>query len=118
MAVNDRTPKTLISKALSATAGDSTYANTSTSYRTEITSIIITAQNGNSTERTITIYKGGSSAGNEKFNIDVDPTGVNNPKTVVIQAPFILTSTEAIFIKQDTGTDVNVEVSGVEEQLS
>lgn len=118
MAVGDRTPLTLISKQLTVTAGDSTYANPSSSYRTEVTSIVITGQSAGTTERLVTIYKGGSAAANERLNIDIDPTGVNNPRTVTIQAPFTLVNTEAIFIKQDVGADINVEVSSVQEQLS
>ena len=118
MAVGDLIEKTLISKALTTTAGDSTYANTSSSYRTVVTSIIITGQDGATTKRTVTIYKGGTTSAYEKFNIDIDPTGYDGAKTVTINTPFVLVNTEAIYAKQDTGTDCNIEISGTYEQIA
>jgi hypothetical protein len=118
MAVGDVIEKTLISKSLSATASDSSYANTSSSYRTVVTSIIITGQVAASTKREITIYKGGTAAANERINVDIDPTGNDGSKTVTIDTPFVLTGTETIYAKQDTGTDVNIEVSGTYEQIA
>lgn len=111
------TPKTFISKQLTATASDSTYANPSVSYRTIVTSIIITGQVAATTKRKVTIYKGGTAAANERINVDIDPTGNNGSKTVTIDTPIVLTGTEAIYVKQDTGTDCNVEICGTEELL-
>jgi hypothetical protein len=118
MAVGDVIEKTLISKQLTTTASDSTYANTSASYRTQVTSIIITGQSTATTKRIVTIYKGGSAVANEKFVIDIDPTGNDGARVVTIELPFVLTGTEAIFAKQDVGTDVNIEVSGIVEQIA
>ena len=118
MAIGDVIEKTFLSKSLTATASDSTYANTSSSYRTVVTSIIITGQSAGTTIRKVTVYKGGSASANERFNIDIDPTGVSGAKTVTIDSPFVLVGTEAIFAKQDVGTDINIEMSGTEEQIA
>lgn len=118
MAIGDRVPTELISGQLTTTAGDTTFANAGASYRTEVTSIAITGQVAATTLREITIYKGGTAVANERYNIDIDPTGTLAGKTVVIQNPFVLTGTQAIYVKQDTGTDVNVEVSGIVEQIA
>ncbi len=111
-------PKTLMSKSLTATATDSSYANQSASYRTVVSSIIITGQVAATTKRKVTIYKGGTAAANERINVDIDPTGATGSKTVTIDNPFILTGTETIYAKQDTGTDCNIEISGTEEQIA
>ena len=118
MAIGERVPTTFLSKALTTTASESSYQNTSSSYRTQVTSIIITAQNSGTTLRTVTIYKGGTSDSNERFNIDIDPNGTQAPRTVTIDNPFVLVDSEAIYVKQNTGTDVNIEVSGVVEQIA
>lgn len=118
MAIGDRVPKTLLSTALTTTAASQSYANAGASYRTQVSQIVITGQNAGTTKRLVTIYKGGTAAANERFNIDIDPTGTDGSRTVVIETPFVLTGTETIYAKVDAGTDVNIEVTGVEEQLA
>lgn len=117
MASGDRIPTTLISTELTTTASSHTYANASSSFRTQVTSIIITTQSAGTTNRTVTIYKGGTSASNERLNIDVDPDGSSFPKSIVIDIPFVLTNTEAIYVKQDVGSDINIEISGIVEEI-
>jgi len=118
MALGDRIPTALISKELTVTAGDSTYANAGASYRTQVTKIVVTGQDGTSTGRTVTVYKGGTTSAYEKFNIDIDPTGTSGAKVVTIDCAIILTGTETIYAKQDVGTDCNIEVSGIVEQIA
>jgi hypothetical protein len=111
-------PKTLISKALTTVASATSYTNVSSSYRTIVTSVILTGQSAGTVTRKVTLYKGGTSAGDERINIDIDPTGVVYPKTVTIDTPMVLTSTQAIYVKQDAGADINIEVSGTEEDIT
>lgn len=111
-------PKTLVSKALTTVASATSYTNVSSSYRTIVTSVILTGQSGTTTSRKVTIYKGGTASGNERINIDIDPSGAVYPKTVTIDTPIVLTGTEAIYVKQDAGADVNIEVSGTEENIT
>ena len=118
MAIGDVTEKTLISTQLSSTAASHSYANTSASYRTVVSQIVITGQNAGTTKRLVTIYKGGTAVANERFNIDIDPTANDGSRTVVIETPFVLTGTETIYAKVDAGTDVNIEISGTEEQIA
>lgn len=118
MAIGDVIEKTLMSKSLTSTAANSTYANTSASYRTVVTSIIITGQVAATTKRKVTIYKGGTTAAYERINVDIDPTGADGSKTVIIDTPFVLINTEAIYAIQDAGTDINIEISGTYEQIA
>lgn len=118
MAVYDVAETELISEALSTTATSHSFANASSSYRTTVTSIVITGQNAGTTKRLVTIYKGGTAVANERFNIDIDPTGNDGSRTVVIEVPFVLTGTQTIYAKQDAGTDINIEVSGIVEQIA
>jgi hypothetical protein len=111
-------PKTLISKALTTVASATSYTNQSSGYRTIVTSVILTGQSGTTTSRKVTLYKNGTSAGNERINIDIDPTGIVYPKTVTIDTPIVLTTTDAIYAKQDAGSDVNIEISGTEEDIT
>lgn len=118
MAIGDCVETSLISAELTTTAGDTTFANASSSYRTTVTSIIITGQKAGTTKRLVTIYKGGTTDLYERFNIDIDPSGNDGSRTVIIEVPFVLTGTQAIYAKQDTGTDVNIEISGIVEQIA
>lgn len=106
-----------LQKALSNTATDSAIAN-SAGYETVITYISLTASSG-STKRTVTVYVGGTSAGNVVGVFDIDPTGNTGPKTVVLDnQAIVLQNTESIYFKQDTGTDINVLCCGKKEQIA
>ncbi len=111
-------PKTLISKALTTVASATSYTNTSSGYRTIVTSVILTGQSTATATRKVTIYKGGTTTADERINIDIDPTGAIYPKTVTVDTPIVLTATQAIYVKQDSGADINIEVSGTEEDIT
>lgn len=117
MAVGDIT-LVEVQKALDSTPANTSLANTSASYTTVITSIILAGTSG-STKRTVTIHKNGTATGNIIMTIDIDPSGATAPKTVVLDSQsIILTGTNAIYVQQDTGTDVNVLISAVKEQVA
>lgn len=112
MAVNDRTPTELVAPtALSATA-TAVYTNPGASYRTEAT--MLSLANTGSTLRTITLYKNGTATTNIWLcGIEV-PAG----KSVEIPCAKVFTGTQILAVKQDTGTDINITMDGVVEQIA
>jgi hypothetical protein len=106
-----------LQKALTTTATASAITNTSTSYHTIVSYITLVATSG-TTKRTVSVYKNGTATGNLIMSIDIDPTGISAPKTVIIDSQALtLTGTQALSFKQDVGTDINVYASGIREQI-
>jgi len=115
MAIGDMTPKEWLQKALTTTATDSAVAGEA-DVRKYITSITLNLQTGGVTGRTITVYKNGTDASNEILNVYLNPTnGV--AYHVLTELPFFLEVGQSISFKVDVGTDINILVNGVEEEL-
>lgn len=110
MAVGDRIPTELCLTALSATA-TAVFTNASASYRTQATQIYLA--NTGSTQRIISLYKNGTSTTNIIANSIIIPAN----GSVIIDTKIVLTGTQTIGAKQDTGTDVNIAIYGVVEQV-
>ena len=106
-----------LQKALTTTNTDSAITNVSTTYQTVVSYLAFTASSG-TTKRTVTIYKNGSAAANALMVFDIDPTGNAGAKTIVLDnQAIVLTGTQSLYFKQDTGTDINVYASGTKEQI-
>lgn len=102
-------------KQLTSTNTDSYLANPSASYETQITSICVTLQTGGATARTVTFYKNGTNAANEIFSVVCDPAGEYSH--VITDPRIVLTGTQTLYIKQNTGTDCNVLISAIKEEI-
>lgn len=118
MAIGTRTATKLVRKNLTATATDTSFSNAGASYRTEVTKIVLTGQSGNTTLRNVTIYIGGTTGANELINVDIDPSGNNSDKSIIIEFAEVLTGTETIYAKQDAGTDINISICGIVQQIA
>ena len=112
MAVNDRTPTELVAPtALSATA-TAVYTNPGASYRTQ--GLTLSLANTGATLRTVTLYKNGTATANIWLcGIEV-PAG----KSVEIPITKVFTGTQVLAAKQDTGTDINITMDGIVEQIA
>lgn len=111
MAIGDVTPTELCLTALSAIA-TTIVTNAGASYRTQATQIFIA--NTGATQRTITLYKNGTATGNIIASSIVIPAG----GSVIIDAKIILTGTQTLAAKQDIGTDCNIAIYGIIEQIA
>jgi hypothetical protein len=111
MAIGDRIPTELTPPtALSATAA-TVFTNT-TNYRAQLLEIWLS--NTGATQRTITLFKNGLAAANQIGSAIVIPAG----GSTIIQTHLVTTGTQTLGAKQDTGTDVNIAVFGVKEQIA
>ena len=113
MATGDFTPKKLLQKALDTTATNSQITG-ETNRRTIITSITVNIPTG-STKRTISVYAYGTTAANEIITIPLDPAMTKSQ--VITGLDYILVAGETMSFKQDVGTDVNIAVMGIEEEI-
>ena len=111
MAIGDVTPSEMCLTALSATAA-TIFTNAGASYRTQATQIFIA--NTGAAERKVTIYKNGTGTTNIIASSIVIPAG----GSVIIDTKIILTGTQTLAAKQDVGTDVNMAVYGIIEQIA
>lgn len=112
MAIGDRTPKKLFQGTLSTTL--TTRYTTPANTRTQITEIWI-ANTNTTTERKVTINAHGTATANILHpSLSVSANGT----TVLDNCKIVLTATEVLALKQDTGTDVIVTVYGIEEVIS
>ena len=112
MAVGDRTPKKLGQVSLN-TSAVTIFANTSSSYRTQVLQLYI-ANTNTTTARYVTIYAHGTGTGNtiiQSMKLDAKASAILDTKIVLI-------NTETISGLQDTGTDVIVTAYGIEEQIA
>lgn len=115
MAVGDITDVEL-QATLTTTNTDTSLLNSSSSYVTIIDSICLTIKSGGTTNRTVTIYKNGSAAANEILNIDLN--AVSSKSLIFTDTRIKLTGTQSLYFKQDSGTDVNILVTGTKEQIA
>lgn len=118
MAIGDVTNKQLISQSLNTTANSCSYSNPATTCTSVLTNIIVSSISTGTVSRLVTIYKDGTASANERMNINIDPTGILYPKLAVIDTNIVLTGTQSIYAKVDAGTDINLEISGIQEQTS
>lgn len=116
MAIGDVEQLKLLQTTLTTTNTASQVTNSGATYKTTITSITLSLRNGSTTARRVLGYIFGSAAANEFLSLDVDPSG---PRTVVLnQLDFVLSDSEIMCFKQDTGNDVNILIMGIKEQIS
>jgi len=113
MAIGDFTPKKLLQKALDITSTNSQITG-AVNQRTTITSITVNIPTG-STKRTISVYAYGTAAANEIITIPLDPAVTKSQ--VITGLDYVLAATETMSFKQDVGTDVNIAVMGIEEEI-
>lgn len=112
MAIGDRIPTELTAPtALSATA-TAVFTNASASFRTQATQIFLC--NTGATQRTVTLFKNGLVAANQIANSITLPANTST----IIDTKLVLTGTQIIGAKQDVGTDVNIAIYGVVEQIA
>ena len=111
MAIGDVTPSELCLAALGITAA-TVITNAGASYRTQATQIFLA--NTGATERKVTLYKNGTATANIIASSIVIPAG----GSVIIDTKLILTGAQTIGAKQDVGTDVNMAVYGIIEQIA
>jgi hypothetical protein len=111
MAIGDVTPSEMCLIALSATA-TTIFTNAGASYRTQATQIFIA--NTGSTQRTITLYKNGTATANIIASSIVIPAG----GSIILDTKIILTGTQTLAAKQDVGTDCNIAIYGIIEQIA
>ena len=112
MAIGDVTQKKLLAKALSATNTDSSITGAASKVTT-ITSITLVNLN-TTTARTVTIYGYGTPAGNTIAVITLPALGTE----ILTGLDYVLEAAEVYYFSQDTGTDINVTVMGIEEVVS
>lgn len=117
MAIGDTT-KIKLRKSLTTTPGDSAITNAGADYTTEILNIVAHLQNASSTARKVTVYVGGTAAGNEVSAIDLAPVTQHSVILGKQDISIILTGTEAIYFAVDAGTDVNIYVAALQEQIA
>ena len=110
MAIGDRIPKELGQAVLSNVAS-TIFANSSASFRTQLTQIFIA--NTGASSRVITLYKNGVAAGNQIANsITLDANS-----STVLTVQLVFTDTQTFSAKQDAGADVTITCEGVVEQI-
>jgi hypothetical protein len=111
MSIITRTPKKLTQSALSNVA--TAYYTTSADTTTQVTEIWLVNTNA-STARTVTMYTHGLTSTNITAIITIQP----NTTALFGNSRIVLTETETLGFKQDTGTDVIASVYGIEEVTS
>lgn len=112
MAIGDVTPKKLFQGAISATA--TAKYTVPAGCRAQI--VEIWADNQNETiARKLSIFAHGLTSTNQlAHNIEISA----DSSKIVSDNKIILAAGETLGFKQDTGTDVNITVYGIEEQVS
>lgn len=111
MAIGDVTPSEMCLTALSATA-TTIFTNAGVSYRTQATQIFIA--NTGATQRTVTLYKNGTAT----TNIIASSIVIPAYGSIILDTKLILTGAQTIGAKQDVGTDCNIAIYGVVEQIA
>lgn len=112
MAIGDTIQLKLMQKALTSTPANSSYTNAGANYKTTVTSLSLV--NTGSLKRTVSVYLYGTSASNEILRIPVFPGGTE----ALTALDYVLSGTEAIYLAQDDGTDVNCAVMGLQEVIA
>jgi len=112
VAIGDVTQKKLLAKALTATDTENTVTG-ATGKITTITSITLVNLN-TTTARTVTIAGYGHAAGNTIALIPIAALATE----ILTGLDYVLAAGEVFYFSQDTGTDVNVAVMGIEEVVA
>ena len=112
MAIGDRIPTELLAPTVLAATATTVFTNAGANYRTEAT--MLSLANTGSTLRTITLYKNGTAT----TNIWLCGIKVPAGESVEIPCAKVFTGTQTLGAKQDTGTDINMTMDGVVEQIS
>lgn len=112
MAIGDRIPTELKAPAALSATATTVFTNASASYRTQITQIFLC--NTSASQRVVTIYKNGTAATNQIMSSITLPAGAST----VIDVKLVATGTQTIAAKQDAGTDVNIAIYGIVEQIA
>ena len=112
MAVGDRTPTELTAPTALSGSASAVFTNPGVSYRTQVLEIWLC--NTGTSSRTVTLYKNGSATGNQIAN----SIGLASGTSILIPVHLVCTGTQALYAKQDAGTDVNVAVYGIVEQIA
>ena len=119
MSLYDTQKICLLSKSLTTTATDSQIINMGANYVTQITSITLKVQTGGATKRIITGYIYGINTVNEFFIRALDPSILSGTLNIILTGlDFLLINSETMSFKVDTGTDVNIIVNGIREQVN
>jgi hypothetical protein len=111
MAIGDRIPTEIVAPTpLTATAA-TYYTNTSTN---RVQALEIWLCNTGATQRIVALFKNGLVAGNQIAN------SITLPANTATQIPshLVLTGTQTLGAKQDVGTDVNIAIYGIVEQIA
>lgn len=111
MAINDRIPTELCLSALTASAV-TYFTNGGASYRTQVLQALLC--NTGASSRVITLYKNGTATTNQIMSSITLPAGTST----VIDLKLVCTGTQTIGAKQDAGTDVNMCLCGIVEQIA
>lgn len=111
MAIGDVVPSELCLSALGITAA-TVITNAGASYRTQATQIFIA--NTGATQRTVTLYKNGTAT----TNIIASSIVIPAYGSIILDTKLILTGTQIIGAKQDVGTDCNIAIYGIVEQIA
>jgi hypothetical protein len=112
MAIGDRIPTELVAPTALSTTATAVFTNAGTGYRTQATQMFLC--NTGATQRTITLYKNGTATTNEIANSIVIPAN----GSIILDTKIVLTGTQTLGAKQDVGTDVNIAVYGIVEQIA
>ena len=111
MAIGTRTAKKLSQGALSSSLAAQVTGAADT--LTQVTGIWL-ANTNTTTTRYVTLTAYGTAAGNTiVFKLELAANA-----SVIINDPIVLAAAEALYAKQDTGTDVIMTTQGIEEALA
>jgi len=112
MAIGDRIPTELIQPTVLTTTATTVYTNTGVSYRTQATKLYLC--NTGASQRVITVFKNGLTVGNQILNSVTLPANTST----ILDVSLVLTGSQTIGAKQDAGTDVNIALYGIVEQIA
>ena len=117
MAIGDVTSVDL-KGTMTAVPTATSISNPSAQYQTIISYLTFTTGAG-VTATTVSVFKNGDATGDCIMTIDIDPTGVSAPKTVILDnQAILLQATGTLSFSAPTGTDINVYVSGIKEDIT
>lgn len=113
MEVNDRIPSELTAPtALGATAV-AVFTNAGANYRTQVTQMFLC--NIGTNERKIAIYKNGLLNAN-KIASSITLSG--GASVIIDDLKLVFTGSQVLGASQDVGTDINIAVYGIVEQIA
>lgn len=113
MAIGDRTPTEMIPPTVLGTTAVAVFTNVATN-RAQLTGLWLS--NTSAFRRVVTLYKNGTSAGNQLSVITLD-AGASTLIDLSGKA-LVFTGAQILAAKQDAGTDVNIAAYGILEQIA